>query len=147
MRRKILTSITTGLVTLFILTACTENSEDAKLTKKSSGETERTDELVKKSSAPANKSTAHRQAREFKPEPRMPKHPIMNQPVDFSTPENVENTLKNIGELAGPQVVKQLESKMDYMMAYDLSVGHNKEKLYKKLNGKTPNEIIAKTRR
>jgi hypothetical protein len=36
---------------------------------------------------------------------------------------------------------------MQYIMVYDLSVGNNEEKLHKKLNGRTPEQIIAKMKR
>jgi hypothetical protein len=36
---------------------------------------------------------------------------------------------------------------MQYIKVYDLSVGNSDEKLYQKLNGKTPEQIIAKMKR
>jgi hypothetical protein len=36
---------------------------------------------------------------------------------------------------------------MGYILAYDLSLGRDQEKMYKKLNGRTPNAIIAKMKR
>jgi hypothetical protein len=36
---------------------------------------------------------------------------------------------------------------MQYIMVYDLSLGKNEEKLHKKLNGRTPEQIIAKMKR
>jgi hypothetical protein len=72
---------------------------------------------------------------------------IMNQPVDFSTPENVEKTLQNIREQKGDKAYKNLENAMKYLLYYDLSLANNKEKMYKKLDGSTPEQIIAKTRR
>lgn len=72
---------------------------------------------------------------------------LMNQPVDFSSPEAAEKTLQNIREVEGEKAYKNLKSAMDYIMFYDLSVGKDKEKLYKKLDGKTPNQIFAKMRR
>ena len=44
-------------------------------------------------------------------------------------------------------MARRVESKMGYLLTYDLSVGHNEAKLQKKLNGKTPNEIIAMKKR
>ena len=36
---------------------------------------------------------------------------------------------------------------MKYVMYYDLSLRNDKEKLYKKLDGKTPEQIIAMIKR
>jgi hypothetical protein len=36
---------------------------------------------------------------------------------------------------------------LGYILAYDLSFARDKEKMYKKLNGRTPNAIIAKAKR
>lgn len=72
---------------------------------------------------------------------------IMNQPVDFSSPEAVEKTLQNIRETEGDKAYNRLESTMQYMLVYDLSVGHNEEKLHKKLHGMTPEEILSSRRR
>jgi hypothetical protein len=72
---------------------------------------------------------------------------LMNQPVDFSTPEKAEETLQNIREQEGEKAYKMLKSAMDYVAFYDLSVGNDRNKLYKKLNGRTPNEILAKMKR
>ena len=71
----------------------------------------------------------------------------MNQPVNFSTPEDVEKTMQNIREKEGGKAYNQLKNAMQYIMVYDLSVGNNKEKMYKKLDGRTPEQIIAKMKR
>lgn len=72
---------------------------------------------------------------------------IMNQPVDFSSPEAVEKTMQKIRETEGDKASTRLESTMEYMLVYDLSVGHNEEKLHKKLDGMTPEEIISSGKR
>lgn len=72
---------------------------------------------------------------------------LMNQPVDFSSPEAVETTLNNIREHEGEAAYRRVMGAVDYLLFYDLSVKNNKEKLYKKLDGQTPNQIIAKGRR
>jgi len=72
---------------------------------------------------------------------------LMDKPVDFSTTEKAEETLQNIRVQEGERAYEAIESAMKYLLFYDLSVSNNKEKLYKKLDGKTPKEIIAKTRR
>lgn len=72
---------------------------------------------------------------------------IMDQPVDFSTAENVEKSLQAVSDQAGEANALQLKSAMKYVMYYDLSVSHDKVKMHKKLDGRTPNEIIAKMKR
>ncbi|RLC09754.1 MAG: hypothetical protein DRI24_21290, partial [Deltaproteobacteria bacterium] len=73
--------------------------------------------------------------------------PIMNQAVDFSTPENIAKSLANIKDQAGARAARKVDSAMGYIMTYDLGVNRDEAKMYKKLNGKTPNQIIAMTKR
>ena len=72
---------------------------------------------------------------------------LMDQPVDFSTPEKVEETLQNIREQEGEGSYKAVMSAMEYLLFYDLSVRRDKELLHKKLNGRTPKQIIGMMRR
>lgn len=69
---------------------------------------------------------------------------VMDLPVNFSTPEDIEKSIERVRQGAGDKKAKQLSIAMQYILAYDLSLGNNKEKMYQKLNGSTPNEIIAK---
>ena len=72
---------------------------------------------------------------------------LMNQPVDFSSLEAVEKTLQNIRDKEGDSAYNKLKNAMQYIKVYDLSVGNSNEKLYKKLDGRTPDQIIAKMNR
>lgn len=72
---------------------------------------------------------------------------LMDQPVDFSTPENAEKHLQKIRAEAGEKQYRKIDSAIKYMLFYDLSVGQDKAKLYAKLDGKTPNEILAMMKR
>jgi hypothetical protein len=72
---------------------------------------------------------------------------IMEQPVDFSSPEAIEATRENIRQQAGEESLYTLDSALKYIMFYDLSMNRDKEKLYKRMNGKTPNQIIKKASR
>lgn len=72
---------------------------------------------------------------------------LMDQPVDFSTPEKAEETLQKIREQEGEKVYRSINAAMNHMLFYDLSVNNNKELLYKKLDGQTPKQIVAKKRR
>ncbi|MGD9020582.1 MAG: hypothetical protein PVF46_02205 [Lysobacterales bacterium] len=68
---------------------------------------------------------------------------IMDQPVDFSSPEKVEESLQKIREAEGDTAYMQVKNAMDFVLFYDISLTRNKAKLYEKLDGKTPNQIKA----
>jgi hypothetical protein len=72
---------------------------------------------------------------------------LLDQPVDFSTPEKAEETLQMIREQEGDKAYQSINTAMNHLLFYDLSVGNDKEKLYKKLDGLTPRQIVAKIRR
>ena len=112
-------SISAGMLALFLGTACAEEAADGA----------RTNAL--KPSVKSDKQDVS----------------IMHQPVDFSSPEAVEKTLQDIREKEGDQAYRQLKNAMQYISVYDLSVSKNEEKLYRKLNGRTPEQIIAKMKR
>ena len=120
MTKCALTSATVLLMSLFLLTACADESAD-------------TD-----SASPAEVASEQGAA---------PQDTVMDQPVDFSSTENVDKTFENIRQQAGENSAKKLKSAMEYMMFYDLEVKRNKEVLHKKLDGKTPNEIIGMVKR
>lgn len=71
----------------------------------------------------------------------------MNQPMDFSTADAMEASLQKITEQEGDSTRKIVENAMQYILIYDLSLGGDEDKMYKKLNGKTPREIIAKIKK
>lgn len=120
MTKLALTSATALLMSLFLLTACADDSAD-----------------TESSSAAAVAGEKGAAAQDT----------VMDQPVDFSSPENAEKSIESIRQQAGESPAKKLQNAMDYMMFYDLEVKRNKEALYKKLDGKTPNEIIAMVKR
>ena len=125
MCKKLLTIISAGTMALFLVTACAEESEDANSTAAEKGDL--SSDTVADSGNQSNS--------------------LMNQPVNFSTPEDVEKTLQNIREKEGDIAYKQVKNAMQYVMYYDLSLRNDKEKLYKKLDGKTPEQIIAMIKR
>jgi hypothetical protein len=125
MCKKLLTIISAGTMSLFLVTACAEESETANST-------------VATKSGLSSEKVADSNSRSDS---------LMNQPVNFSTPEDVEKTLQNIREKEGDKAYKQIKNAMQYIMYYDLSLRNNKEKLYKKLDGKTPEQIIAEVKR
>lgn len=72
---------------------------------------------------------------------------VMDMPVNFSTPEDVEKSIEKVRQEAGETEALRLTNALGYILAYDLSLGRDKEKMYKKLDGRTPNAIIAKMKR
>jgi len=72
---------------------------------------------------------------------------IMDKPVNFSTPEDVEKSIEAVRLGAGDLAARDLNNALKYILFYDLSLRQDKEKMYQKLNGSTPNEIIAKMKR
>ena len=119
MFKNLFITISAGSLALFLVTACAEDT----------GETNQANTTATTAESDQQDAT------------------LMNQPVDFSSPEAVEKTLQNIREKEGGKAYNQLKNAIQYIMVYDLSVGNNKEKLYKKLNGRTPEQIIAKMKR
>jgi succinate dehydrogenase/fumarate reductase flavoprotein subunit len=119
MFKNIFLSIAAGTAAMFLVTACAEESEQ----------------------------TTQAQTMEASVESNQQEVSIMQQPVDFSTPEAVENTLQAILEKEGDTTYRQIKNAMQYIMVYDLSLGKNEEKLHKKLNGRTPEQVIAKMKR
>ena len=124
MCKKLLTIISAGTMALFLVTASAEESETANST------------VATKSGLSSEKVAESNNQNDS----------LMNQPVNFSTPEDVEKTLQNIREKEGDKAYKQVKDAMQYIMYYDLSLRNDKEKLYMKLDGKTPEQIIAEVK-
>jgi len=136
MAKFVITSVSAALVTLFLTTACAEENTDTQTappgtTATAPGATE----PVVDTGVETGAETGDRQTS------------IMDQPVDFSSPENVEKTLAAIRQQAGEKEASSVNNAIGYLIVYDLSVKRDKDKLYKKLDGKTPNEILALIRR
>ena len=72
---------------------------------------------------------------------------VMDLPVNFSTTEDIDKSLQAVREQAGEAQERDLKNAIQYLMTYDLSVRNDKQKLYKKLDGRTPNQIISKMKR
>ena len=117
MIKRLLTSLTAGSLALVLITACAEEATD-----------------IATSAEDAVESSEQSVS-------------LMTQAVDFSSPEAVEATMQNIREKEGDKAYTQLKNAMQYIMVYDLSVSNNEEKLYKKLDGRTPEQIISKMKR
>jgi len=122
MYKKFFTTLSIVAMTLFLVPACAEQDNGTE----ASASTTTTD---------AVKTADGEQAS------------VMDLPVDFSTPENVDKSIEKVKQEAGETKARNLSIAMKHLLTYDLSVSHNEEKLHKKLNGSTPNEIIAKMER
>ena len=123
MHRTLFTSIVTGTMALFLVNACAEDSND-------------TEAVAKQVVVTEDAAGAGEQG-----------NTIMDQPLNFSTPEDVEKSLQKVRDQAGDKAYKNLDNAMKYVLYYDLSLKNNKEEMYKKLNGKTPSEIIQMMKR
>ena len=150
MLKNALVSATTAALLLVMLTACSDDEQSQRSADKVA---------TSNAGASANAAGEAKSKRAVRPQRETPKKApppkleafqsaaVMSQPVDFSTPENVASTMTAIEEGAGEQASSRVESAIGYLLVYDLSVSRNKQKLYEKLNGKTPNDIIAMTGR
>lgn len=72
---------------------------------------------------------------------------IMNEPMDGSSVEAFAENLEKLKATLSEEDFGRVQSALDWMLFYDFSVGGDKEKLYTKLNGVTPSEIISRARR
>ena len=113
----------TGVFILFFVTACAEESQQTNNSEKQA------DQSIQPSGSTDQAQT------------------IMDQPVDFSTPDAVEESLQKIAEQGGEKSRKAVEVAMQYISVYNLGISGDKEKLYKKLDGRTPNQIVAMMKR
>jgi hypothetical protein len=129
MQKTLFNSLLAGATVLFLLSGCAEDSKDTS------------------STTDVKASTAKSQDAKMVASESDQSGSLMDQPVNFSTPEEVEKTLQHIRENEGDLEYKKLKGAMSYILTYDLGLRHNKDKLHAKLNGKTPNEIIASMKR
>ena len=141
MIKNILVSSMTVSLMLFLLTACAEEEQNSNTSSSTESDQPAKAERPTPPARPAPKKKEPRAQEDFQ------SVAIMSQPVDFSSSEQVTATLERIQLEAGDEAASRVQSAIDYMLVYDLSVGRNKQKLYQKLNGKTPNEIMAMTGR
>lgn len=117
------------LLSVFLLSACGSENSDAE-TAGAKSTADKTQEKTVQTSKAAKKN-------------EIPTDGVMAEAVNFSTPQDIQNSFQAIEDEAGEFVVGQLKNAIDYMLVYDLSVSRNKQKLYEKLNGKTPTEILS----
>ena len=131
MFKKLFTTFSIVSMTLILVPACAEQNADAETVKS-------TTQIEETSNASTEAEAAETSGEQVS---------VMDLPVDFSSPEKVEESIEKVREQAGDGAARELSNALGYILAYDLSVGANKEKMYKKLNGRTPNAIISKMKR
>ena len=130
MFKKLFTAFSIVTLTLILVPACAEQNADAE-TVKSTTQTVETSSVSVEAAAEADGEQVS----------------VMDLPVDFSSPEKVEESIEKVRQEAGDEAARDLSNALGYILAYDLSVSRNKEKMYKKLDGRTPNAIISKMKR
>lgn len=133
MFKKLFTTISIITMTMILVPASAEQDADTD-TVKSTTQTEET-------------SSAITEAEETTAQAGEEQGSVMNLPVDFSSPEMVEESMEKVRQQAGDDAARDLSNALGYILAYDISLRGNKEKMYEKLNGRTPNAIIAKMKR
>ncbi len=69
-------------------------------------------------------------------------HPIMNQPLDGSSPEALAANLEKVRETASEHDFTRLRNALGKMRIYDLSIKNDSAKLAAAVDGKTPEEVI-----
>ena len=125
MFKKLLMAASIVTITLFLLPACAKR-DNVPETTADSGQT--TD-----ASAPmsVNQKTQGGQGS------------VMDQPVNFSSQKEVNKSIEKVRQQAGDAEAKELNKALGVILTQDMSLRQDKDRLFRKLNGKTPNEIIA----
>lgn len=72
---------------------------------------------------------------------------ILDQPMDGSSVEAFEADMEAVRSQSGQKAYERLSSAIDYLLAYDLGAQRDRAKLYQRLDGKTPKEIVAQAKR
>ena len=68
---------------------------------------------------------------------------VMDVPLDGTSIESFTRGLENVDENATEKEYRTLMSALDFLLFYDLGAKRDKAKLYARLNGKSPNDILA----
>lgn len=69
--------------------------------------------------------------------------PIMDEPLRSNEPGSFEAGLAKVRESASEREAAQLDNALRSLLMYDIAARGKMDKLYERLDGKTPNEIIA----
>lgn len=133
MFKKLFTTLSIVIMTFILVPANAEQGTDAE-TVKSTAQAEEASSTLTETKAAAMEADGEQDS-------------VMDLPVDFSSPEKVEESIEKVRQQAGDDAARKLSNALGYILAYDLSLRANKEKMYQKLDGRTPNAIIAMMKR
>lgn len=125
MFKKLLTVASIVTITLFLLPACEKQGNEAETTAVS---VQTKDAPVSK---PENRETQAAQGS------------VMDQPVNFSSQRAVNQSIEKVRQQVGDAEADELNKALGVILTRDMSLRQDKDRLFRKLNGKTPNEIIA----
>ena len=125
MFKKLLTAASIVTITLFLLPACAKR-DNVPETTADSGQT--TDASAAMS---VNQKTQGGQGS------------VMDQPVNFSSQKEVNKSIEKVRQQVGDAEANELNKALGVILTQDMSLRQDKDILFRKLNGKTPNEIIA----
>jgi len=70
--------------------------------------------------------------------------PVMDTPLDGTSIETFTAGLEHLDEEATEEEYRSVMSALDFLLFYDIGARRSKERLYARLNGKSPNEILEK---
>ena len=133
MHDKFLIPLVLAILSLSLLSAC--SNEDSEHT---------TEKSAQVAANGAENETGKKAATE-KPEPAakpdFKASDVMERALDFSSSANTKKSIKAVKVEAGGVEVSELMQALRYLQDTDTSIHHNKKALYKKLHGKSPNQI------
>ena len=68
---------------------------------------------------------------------------VMDEPLDGTSLEAFGSGLEIVDQNASEKEYRNLMSALDFLLFYDLGAKRDKTKLYARLNGKSPNDILS----
>ena len=128
MFKKLLMAASIVTITLFLLPACAKHDNDSETTADNGQTTD----------ASASKAADQ--------EAQRGQGSVMDQPVNFSSQDEVNESIEKVRQQVGDTEADDLNKALGVILTQDMSLRQDKDRLFRKLNGKTPNEIIAMMR-
>ena len=90
----------------------------------------------------STESTGAMDADAASPQPEDEASGVMDEPLDGSSMEAFTAGLERLDNEASEKEYRTVMSALDYLLFYDIGAERNKAKLYSRLNGKSPNQIL-----
>ncbi len=69
---------------------------------------------------------------------------VMDEPLDGSSIESFTAGLEKLDKEASEKEYRNVMSALDFLLFYDIGAKRDRATLYSRLNGKSPNQILAK---